>query len=116
MKGERRGATALVRLMSRWRSQPRVALVCPGRTVLSAWTSADFIREARLTGTRATLRTRARHHPSARARLHEPGDRQEALHLRPHGRYASRAHHAQAAARSRAELVMFALANGVIGP
>ena len=34
--------------------------------------------------------------PAPRARAHEPGDREGALHLGPHGRDAPRAHHAEA--------------------
>jgi len=44
------------------------------------------------------LRPRARGLAPARARPHEPGDREGALHLGAHGRDAPRAHHAEAAA------------------
>ena len=44
-------------------------------------------------------RPRARGAAPARARPHEPGDREAALHLGAHGRDAPRAHHAEAPAR-----------------
>ena len=46
----------------------------------------------------SALGARARDPPAARARPHEPGDRQAALHLGPHGRDAPRSHHAEAPA------------------
>src|SRR5207247_5576033 len=42
------------------------------------------------------LGARARGPAAARARAHEPGDREAALHLGPHGRDAPGAHHAEA--------------------
>ena len=44
------------------------------------------------------LGPRARGAPPAHARPHQPGDREDALHLRPHRRDAPGAHHAEAAA------------------
>jgi DNA-binding NarL/FixJ family response regulator len=43
-------------------------------------------------------------------------DLSEAVHLGADGRYASRAHHAQAPARDARRAVLFALAHGLIGP
>ena len=47
---------------------------------------------------RPSFRPRARSAEAARARAHEPGDREAALHLGAHGRDAPIAHHAEAAA------------------
>ena len=52
----------------------------------------------------SALRPRARGLAPARARPHEPGDREAALHLGAHGGDAPGAHHAEAAVSSRAEL------------
>ena len=60
------------------------------------------------------LGPRARGAPPARARPHEPGDREDALHLGAHGRDAPGAHHAEARLSSRAELVRYALAEGLL--
>ena len=46
----------------------------------------------------SALRARARGAAAAGARAHEPGDREDALHLGAHGRDAPRAHHAEAPA------------------
>ena len=63
---------------------------------------------------RPALRPGAGGAAAARARAHEPGDRQDALHLGAHGRDAPGAHHAEARPTTRAELVRYALANGLL--
>ena len=50
------------------------------------------------------------------ARPHEPGDREAPLHLGAHGGDAPGAHHAEAPSLERAELVRYALDNGLIDP
>ena len=50
-------------------------------------------------GRRPALRPRARGDAAPGPRPHEPGDREDALHLGAHGRDAPCAHHAEAAAR-----------------
>ena len=57
---------------------------------------------------------RARGPAPAGTRPHQPGDRGDALHLGPHGRDASRAHHAEAPPATRAELVRYALEHGML--
>ncbi len=65
---------------------------------------------------RPAFGSRARGAAPARARPHEPGDRQDALHLGAHGRDAPGAHHAEAPPTTRAELVRYALAQGLLNP
>src|SRR5262249_32967233 len=55
-------------------------------------------RARRLSRARAAVGARARRPASARARLHEPGDRQAAVHLGAHGRHTPGSHHAEAGA------------------
>ena len=55
-------------------------------------------REGAARGRRPALRPRARGAAASRARPHESGDREAALHLGPHRRDAPRAHHAEAPA------------------
>ena len=64
--------------------------------------------------TRLPLRPRARGAAAAGARAHEPGDREAALRLGADGRDPPGAHHAEAAASTRAELVRHAIANGLL--
>jgi hypothetical protein len=50
-----------------------------------------------------------------RARAHEPRDRRAALHLDPHNRDAPRSIMRKLRFDTRAQLVNYALANGLIG-
>ena len=77
-----------------------IRLVAGGGGYVEPGSRRKARQSQRLTGTRAPLRARARHLHLLALGYTNQEIAQEALHLRPHGRHASRAHHAQAGARN----------------
>src|SRR3954471_7038738 len=92
-----RSPTGSARCSACWRSGTRTRRSPSSSSSRSARprrTAPTSCRSSDLGG--SALRPGARGAPPAGARAHEPGDRQAALHLGPHGRDAPRPHHAEA--------------------